>query len=126
MLLESLILILAALWMVDAVLTIKVLRKDTEKEANLLLKDIYRHSAKAFFAFKIIDLFLVIGILYLLSINYTVTAQTIILIFIYVYAKVDWHNYKVWNKMQLKGIARKRAFKKELKEAGKNEVVERL
>ncbi len=120
MLIFVLIAVLAALWMADAVLTIKVLRKNPEKEVNLLLKDIYRHSAKAFLAFKVIDLAFVIGILYLLSINYMVTAQTILLIFIYIYANVDLHNYKIWKKMQLKGIARKKSLKKELKEIGIN------
>lgn len=120
MLLEFIILVLVAFWMVDAVITIKVLRKDPEKEVNLLLKDIHRQSPKAFLTFKIIDLAVVIGILYLLSINYMVTAQTVLLIFIYIYAQVDWHNYRIWKKMQLKGAARKRALKKELKEIGIN------
>lgn len=114
----SLIAILGFLWMLDAFITIKVLKKHPEKEANILLKDIHRQNPLAFLAFKIIDLVVVIAILFLLSINYIVTAETVLLIFIYIYANVDYHNYKIWKKLKLKGVAKEKAFEKELKEKG--------
>ncbi len=99
MIFEVLSLSLVALWMLDAYFTISVLkRKGMKKEDNKLLRAIYRHSPAAFLAFKAMDLLLVLTIFYLISINYLVTADTLLLIFIYAYAQVDWNNYKVWKK----------------------------
>jgi hypothetical protein len=97
MLLYILAAILAFLWMLDAAFTIQFLRKKgEEKEANELVRGIYGRGIFAFLAFKAIDLAFVVGVLFLLSITHLVTAETVMFIFIYVYAKVDWHNYKIW------------------------------
>lgn len=110
------LLILAFLWVLDAFLSIDVLRKKGfKKETNILLRDIFRQSAAAFLAFKLIDLVFVIAVIFLLSIQYLVTAQTILFIFIYVYYEVDRQNFRIWKKMRLKGTVRKRALKKEIR-----------
>ncbi len=97
MLLYILAAILAFLWMLDAAFTIHVLRKKgDEKEANDLMRGVYRRGVLAFLAVKAADLVFVVGVLFLLSISYLITAETVMFIFVYVYARVDWHNYKIW------------------------------
>jgi len=50
----------------------------------------------AFVAFKLAVLVFVLSALLLASGIYTITAESVAFIFIYVYAGVDWHNYKIW------------------------------
>ncbi len=88
---------LALLWMLDALFTVQVLRKKgAKKEANGLMRDLYRKSVFFFILIKIAIMLFVLFAILMLSKDYLVTAESVLLIFIYVYAKVDWHNYKIW------------------------------
>lgn len=97
MLLVLLLGVLAFLWMLDAFFTMQVLRKKgAEKEANSLLRDIYRKNTFVFILVKFTVMIFVLFALSLLSKGYLITAESVAFIFIYIYAKVDWHNYKIW------------------------------
>lgn len=99
MLLYVMAAVLAGFWMLDAFFTVQVLRKKGyKKEANMLMRGLYKKSIFAFLIIKVVDLAFVLVILFLLSINYLITAESLMFIFIYIYAKVDWHNYKIWRK----------------------------
>lgn len=88
---------LAFLWMLDAFFTMQVLEKKGDgKEANRLMRGMYRRGVTAFVAFKIIVMLFVLAALLLASDFYPITAESAALIFIYIYASVDWHNYKIW------------------------------
>ncbi len=103
MLLFILLSTLAFLWMLDAYFTLNVIKKHgLNKETNNLLKDIYKKNKRNLLLFKTLDLIFVLSVLYLLSINYLITTETITIIFIYIYANVDWNNYKVWKKLRSK------------------------
>ena len=103
MLLLILLSVLAFLWMLDAYFTLIVIKKHgLNRETNELLKNIYKKDKKNLLIFKILDLAFVLSVLYLLSIEYMITAETITFIFIYIYANVDWNNYKVWKKLKNK------------------------
>lgn len=97
MFLYALAAVLAALWLLDALFTVQVLRKKgDEKETNDLMRWLYRRSVPMFLAVKTVGLFFVVSVLFLLSINYLITAESVMFIFAYIYAKVDWHNYRIW------------------------------
>jgi len=108
---------LAFLWMLDAFFTVQVLRKKgAKKETNGLLRGIYMQNAFSFVAFKFIVLVFVLAALLLASRIYTITAESVAFIFIYVYAGVDWHNYKIWRNRN--GDAENKGNKKDLKISG--------
>ena len=89
--------VLVALWMLDAVFTVQVLKKKGDKkEANDLMRVAYRRGIFSFFAFKIVAMSFVLAVLLLMSKDYAITAESVMFVFIYIYAKVDWHNYKIW------------------------------
>lgn len=99
MLLPALAAVLALLWMLDAFFTIQVLRKKgDDKETNSLLRGLYGRSALLFVATKIAIMAFVLSALLLLSLSFPITAESVMFIFIYIYAKVDWHNYRIWKK----------------------------
>lgn len=105
MLLYILAAILAFLWMFDAFFTIPVLKKKGDrKETNRLARSMYGRGVSAFVAFKFIALVFVLAALLLASGIYAITTESVAFIFIYIYASVDWHNYKIWrnrnNKME--------------------------
>lgn len=104
MLLYIMAAVLALLWMLDAFLTVHVLKKKgDEKESNDLMRGIYRRGVGAFVATKIFILVFVLAVLFILSIGYLITVESVMFIFIYVYAKVDWHNYKIWKNRNSNG-----------------------
>lgn len=89
--------ILAFLWMLDAFFTVQVLKKKGDKkETNLLVRSVYRSGVFTFIAFKITIMIFVLAVLFLVSKGYPVTAESVAFVFIYIYAKVDWHNCKIW------------------------------
>ncbi|MFZ3076989.1 MAG: DUF5658 family protein [Candidatus Aenigmatarchaeota archaeon] len=97
MLLVLLLAVLAFLWMLDAFFTVQVLKKKgVEKEANSLLRDIYRKNVFVFILIKFAVMLFVLFAISLLSKGYLITAESVAFIFIYIYASVDWHNYKIW------------------------------
>lgn len=88
---------LAALWMLDAFFTVQVLKKKGDKkEANGLMRMTYRHGILFFISIKTVIMVFVISVLLVLSAIYPVTAESIIFIFVFIYSRVDWHNYKIW------------------------------
>lgn len=97
MLLALLLGILAFLWMLDALFTVQVLeKKGNKKEANRLARSIYGRGVFSFIAFKLTVLVFVLAGLLMASGIYTITAESVAFIFIYIYASVDRHNYKIW------------------------------
>lgn len=109
--------VLVALWMLDAVFTVQVLKKKGDKkEANKLMRVVYRRGTFSFFAFKIIAMSFVVAVLLLMSEEYTITAESVMFVFIYIYAKVDWHNYKIW--MNRNNKTKSKGNKKDLKISG--------
>lgn len=88
---------LAVLWMLDAFLTVQVLKKKGDKkEANDLMRIIFKRGVLFFMAIKMIVMVFVISVLLIMSAIYPVTAESIMFIFIFIYSRVDWHNYKIW------------------------------
>ncbi len=109
MLLYAMAAVIAALWFLDTFFTVQVLRKKGDKkEANGLMRGLYRRGIPAFLAIKFAGLAFVISVLFLLSINYLITAESVMFIFIYIYAKVDWHNYRIWKNRNSKTESRKK------------------
>jgi|GEM_PF-5960244 len=94
---------LAFLWMLDAFFTIQVLeKKGDRKEANRLARNMYVRGASVFVVFKIAIMVFVLAALLLVSEIYPITAESAAFIFIYIYAGVDWHNYKIWRNRNIK------------------------
>lgn len=106
---------LAVMWMLDAFFTVQVLgKKGNRKEANDLMRSLYRRSVLLFLASKTGIMAFVLAALFMLSKDYPVTAESIIFIFIYVYAKVDWHNYKIWKNRNSGAEGKKTELKKNI------------
>ncbi len=107
---------LALLWMLDAFFTVQVLRKKgAKKEANGLMRGFYRKGVFFFILIRIAIMLFVLFAILMLSKDYLVTAESVLLIFIYVYAKVDWHNYKIWKNRNSKAGNTKSARSKPLR-----------
>ncbi len=103
---------LAGLWMLDAFFTVHVLgKKGDKKETNELMRGAYRRGVFSFVAIKIIIMSFVLSALLILSKDYLITAESIMFIFIYIYARVDWHNYKIWKNRNSNAESTKRKRK---------------
>lgn len=92
----GLLFVLAVLWTLDLVQTLKVTgRYGPRAEYNPVARFLLKHSRQDFIAFKIVDFAVVAGILVLMYESYLGLAYSLLVTFILVYVYVIFHNHAV-------------------------------
>ncbi len=94
-----LFIVLACLWLADLYQTLKITRKyGIKAEENPVARFLLKHNRSDFVAFKLLDLFVLLAVLWLIFEKQDIYAACLTALFILFYAITVLHNWKAFRK----------------------------